>query len=71
MIKYANLLFHLGLSSILIPSSGGSQPFALDKYHSLDEIYAYMDALVAAYPNLCKVLTIGTTIYNTPIKAIR
>lgn len=43
--------------------------FALDRYHSLDEIYAYLDQLARRYKHV-QVFTIGRTAESRPIKAL-
>lgn len=51
------------------------QPKALgdidwDDYYRLDDIYAWLDKLVIAYPEVLKLETIGSSAENRPIKMI-
>ncbi|KAM6301865.1 carboxypeptidase A1-like [Podargus strigoides] len=45
--------------------------FDYTTYHSLDEIYAYMDLLVAENPNLVSKLEIGQSTENRPIYVLK
>jgi hypothetical protein len=48
----------------------GGAAFRLDQYHTLEEIYAFMDALAARYPQRVHVFTVGKTAEQRPIKAL-
>ena len=54
-------------SPVLSASLDGA--LRLDQYHSLEEIYAFVDALPRRYKRL-QVFTIGRTAENRPIKAL-
>lgn len=49
------------------------KPRAFDwtDYKSLDEIYAWLDTQIAAYPNLLTSYTIGTSFQNRSIRAVK
>lgn len=51
------------------PSRTLDGKFALDRYHSLEEIYAYLDQLAARYKHV-QVFTVGRTAESRPIKAL-
>ncbi len=42
-----------------------------DDYHPLDEVFAYMEGLAAAYPDLAKIEDIGQSLEGRPMRAIR
>lgn len=44
--------------------------FRLDEYHTLRDIYAYVDALSLEYPSFVRSFDIGSTHEQRPIKAI-
>lgn len=41
------------------------------QYHTLDDIYKYLDFLAKSYPNLCTVKSIGRSIENRELKVLR
>ena len=45
--------------------------FAYDKYHTLEEIHAWVDQMVATYPNLATPLMIGKSYENRDIKGFK
>jgi hypothetical protein len=45
--------------------------FAYDKYHTIEEIHAWVDEMVAAYPDLVTPLTIGKSYENRDIKGFK
>lgn len=45
--------------------------FAYDKYHNLEEIQAWVDQMVATYPDLVTPLTIGKSYENRDIKGFK
>ena len=53
------------------PSNFEVNDFAYDKYHTLDEIHAWIDTMVAAYPTLATSFTIGQSYENRLIKGLK
>lgn len=49
-------------------SLGGA--FRLDQYHTIEEIYAFMDTLAKRFPQRVHVFNVGRTAENRPIKAL-
>ena len=49
---------------------GGGAAFRLDQYHTIEEIYGFMEALAKRHPQRVHVFTVGRTAENRPIKAL-
>ncbi len=59
------MLRHMGYSPIPVPVVEPLVP-----YPSLDDIYNSIDAVVAAHPDICRKVTIGTSVQGRPIVAV-
>jgi len=78
-----NTLAHVDIPSIRtilgMPPSGdapvvhGPGPLTLeyDRFHTLEEGQAFIQSLAGAFPNIAQVVTMGTSIENRPIRALR
>ncbi|UJR24440.1 hypothetical protein I4U23_005816 [Adineta vaga] len=45
--------------------------FEYDKYHTLDEIHAWIDTMVATYPSLATSFIVGQSYENRPLKGLK
>jgi murein tripeptide amidase MpaA len=56
-----------------VPFNAGDHPsrITLNQYHTLDDIYAYLDSLLTTYPNMVTAFTVGTSTQNRPIRGIK
>ncbi|NOQ22553.1 MAG: T9SS type A sorting domain-containing protein [Candidatus Aegiribacteria sp.] len=59
------LLRHMGLNPVPVPVTEPLVP-----YPSLQDIYNSIDAVVTAHPDICRKVTIGTSVENRPIVAV-
>ena len=59
------LLRHLGYSPSRVPLSDGDVP-----YPSITEIYASIDAVLAAHPDICRSEIIGTSVQGRDLRAV-
>lgn len=55
----------------LQPSNFQMNNFAYDKYHTLDEIHAWIDTMVTTYPALATSFIVGKSYENRPLKALK
>ncbi len=60
-----DMLRHMGFNPVPVPVVEPLVP-----YPSLDDIYASIDAVVAAHPDICRKVTIGTSVQSRPIVAV-
>lgn len=47
-----------------IPARGTREDFALDEYHTIEEIYAWMDSLEVKYPGIVRGIELGTAYHG-------
>jgi len=59
------LLRHMGFNPVPVPVT-----VPLVDYPTLQDIYNSIDAVVAAHPNICRKVTIGTSVEGRPIEAV-
>jgi len=59
------MLRHMGFNPIPVP-----HPVPLVPYPSLSEIYSSIDAVVASHPDICRKVTIGTSVQGRPIECV-
>ena len=60
-----DMLRHIGFAPVPVPVVEPLVP-----YPSLDDIYASIDAVVAAHPDICRKVIIGTSVQSRPIVAV-
>jgi hypothetical protein len=53
------------------PSSETADDFAYDKYHTIDEIHAWIDTMVQTYPSLASSFTVGQSYENRALKGLK
>lgn len=59
------MLRHMGFSPVPVPVTLPTVP-----YPTLQDIYDAIDAVVAAHPDICRKVTIGTSVQDRPIVAV-
>ncbi|CAF4074389.1 unnamed protein product, partial [Rotaria sp. Silwood1] len=65
LIEQQNLLYNLSRPSLNV------NDFAYDKYHSVDEIHAWIDQMASTYPTLATPFTVGKSYENRDMKALK
>jgi len=53
------------------PDLSGSSGFDLAKYHSTDEILGWLAELVGQYPDICEIVSVGTSYQGRAIQGIK
>jgi len=53
------------------PSSVNADNFTYDKYHTIEEIHAWIDQLVQSYPNLATSFSVGESYEKRDIKGLK
>lgn len=59
------------LSRQLRPSTVNAENFTYDKYHTIEEIHAWIDQLVQTYPNLATSFTAGQSYEKRDLKGLK
>jgi len=59
------LLHHLGYFPVRVPRTEPLVP-----YPSIDDIYDSMDEVLTAHPDICRLITYGTSVEGRPLKAM-
>ncbi|KAI8894283.1 hypothetical protein BC833DRAFT_237569 [Globomyces pollinis-pini] len=67
---YANNMIDTKPFDNTIPKSSDPDHY-LSKYHTIEEIYDYMDSLILAYPHLIEPFEIGQSYEKRPIRGIK
>jgi hypothetical protein len=65
IIDTQKLLHHLR------PSTVNDDDFAYDKYHTLDDIHAWIDKMVQTYPTLASTFTVGQSYEKRDMKGLK
>ncbi|CAF5028870.1 unnamed protein product [Rotaria sp. Silwood1] len=52
-------------------SSSNANDFAYDKYHTIEEIHAWVDQMVATYPEMVTPFTVGKSYENRDMKGFQ
>ena len=55
----------------LNPSSANADDFAYDKYHTIEEIHAWIDQMVQTYPTLATSFTVGQSYEKRDMKGLK
>ncbi|CAF3337809.1 unnamed protein product, partial [Rotaria sp. Silwood2] len=55
----------------LPPSSSNPNDFAYDKYHTVEDIHAWVDQIVATYPEIVTPFTVGKSYENRDMKGFK
>ncbi|CAF0881667.1 unnamed protein product, partial [Adineta ricciae] len=53
------------------PSTMNADDFAYDKYHTIDEIHAWIDKMVQTYPTLASTFTVGQSYEKRDMKGLK
>jgi len=55
----------------LLPSTVNADDFAYDKYHTIEDIHAWIDKMVQTYPALASTFTVGQSYEKRDMKGLK